>query len=182
MQPELTTPNDCPNFHNCMALHGLKPDEEGELIRARLEQGERVLETIKVNQRQAAGLMLISRGCPQTPESLGVIQALAAVESRLFQLRQQLFQYNDVYIAPTDCEIHHYKVRGKYEYNKLTAGTNVFDPSEKDSKTRVIHLSIDDDPRNFEARAGIDRRNKLLSLVTQLHQIEQVCANVLANL
>lgn len=198
LSPGLTA-EDCPNRETCGILTELTPEEEVELIRFRqaqaqqwqeeLEQreaeAERVREVIRVNQRQAAAIMLLARGCTQTPESLGVTEALAQVESRLDQLRSQLSQYEGAYIAPTGCELHHYNVKrpwGTYEYNKLTAATPIFEPSEKETKVRVIHLSHDDDPRTLEGRAGIERRNKLLSLTARLSQIEQLLADVLADL
>lgn len=191
LSPGLTA-EDCPNRETCGILTELTPEEEVELIcirqvewEQREAEAERIREVIRVNQRQAAAMMLRARGCSQTPESLGVTEALAQVESRLDQLRAQLSQYEEIYIAPTDCELHHYNVkrpRGTYEYNKLTAGTPIFEPSEKETKVRVIHLSHDDDPRNLEGRAGIERRNKLLSLTARLGQIEQLLAGVLAEL
>ena len=141
LSPGLTA-EDCPNRETCGILTELTPEEEVELIRFRqaqaqqwqeeLEQreaeAERVREVIRVNQRQAAAIMLLARGCTQTPESLGVTEALAQVESRLDQLRSQLSQYEGAYIAPTGCELHHYNVKrpwGTYEYNKLTAATPI---------------------------------------------------------
>ena len=198
LSPGLTA-EDCPNRETCGILTDLTPEEEVELIRIRqvqaqqwqeeLEQreaeAERIREVIRVNQRQAAAMMLLARGCTQTPESLGVTEALAQVELRLNQLRAQLVQYEGAYVAPTACELHHYNVKrpyGVYEYNKLTAEAPIFEPSEKETKVRVIHLSHDDDPRTLEGRAGIERRNKLLSLTARLSQIEQLLADVLASL
>lgn len=198
LQPGLTAEN-CPNRETCGVLTELSPEEEVELVRIQQAQAqqrqeewqqreaeaERVREVVRVSSRQAAAMMLLARGCSQTPESLGVTEALAQVEARLDQLRAQLSQYEGTYVAPTDCELHHYNVkrpRGTYEYNKLTAATPIFEPSEKETKVRVIHLSHDDDPRNLEGRAGIERRNKLLSLKARLGQIEQMLASVLADL
>ena len=198
MQPGLTA-EDCPNRDVCGILHELTPDEQVELQRVReaerqeweagreerQAEAERYLETIRVNQRQAATMMLMSRGCPQSPESLGVTDAISAVASRLEELRSQLAGLEEIYVAPPDCEAHHYNVkrpRGTYEYNKLTAGTPIFEPSERTEKVRVIHLSHDDDGRNLVGREGIDKRNKLLRLAGQLRQMEQVLTSVLAEL
>lgn len=178
LQPGLTA-EGCPNRETCGILTELTPEEEVELIRVR--QGER--ERVRVSQRQAAAMMLLSRGCPQSPDSLGVSEVLAQVEARLDQLREQLAQFNEVYIAPPDSETHRYNVkrpRGTYTYNKLTAQSPIFEPSEKQQKVTVIHLSHDDDARNLEGREGIERRNKLLHLRTALTQIEQKLAEVLA--
>lgn len=179
-QPGLTA-EDCLNRESCGVLTELTPEEEVELVCIRQERTER----IRVRQREAAAMMLLARGCPQTPESLGVTEALATVEARLDQLRSQLSQYEGAYIAPAECELHHYNVkrpRGTYVYNKLTAATPIFEPSEKATLVRVIHLSHDDDPRNLEGRAGIERRNKLQHLVARLGQIEQLLTSVLAEL
>ena len=132
-------------------------------------------------------MMLMSRGCPQSIDSLGVSEAIASVESRLSQLWLQLGEYEGegVYIAPPGCEVHGYNVKrpsGTYFYNKLTAETAIFEPSKKRQKVRVIHLSHDDDARNLEAREGIERRNKLLRLVSKLTQAEQLLSTVLAEL
>lgn len=172
---------DCPNRNTCGILTALTPEEEVELVRVHQLRCER----FRVTQRQAAALMLKSRGCPQTPESLGVTAALSQVESQLSQLRARLSQLEGNYIAPTDCELHHYNVKrpsGTYEYNKLTASTPIFEPSERREKVRVIHLSHDDDARNLEAREGVKHRNKLLSLNTRLVQIEKELESVLAEL
>lgn len=198
MTPGLTA-EDCPNRETCGVLHELTPEEQVELQRVRkIEreryeaetqqqrvEWERVRETIRVNQRQAAAMMLLSRGCPQTPESLGVTDAIFALSCQLEELRSQLASLEETYIAPVNCEAHHYNVkrpRGTYEYNKLTAGTPIFEPSERSEKVRVIHLSHDDDGRNLVGRAGIDKRNKLLRLAGQLRQMEQTLINVLAEL
>jgi hypothetical protein len=191
LSPGLMAEN-CPNRETCGILTELTPEEEVELVfirqiqqEQREAEAESVREVVRVNQRQAAVMMLRARGCSQTPQSLGVIEMLAQVESRLDQLREQLSQYDEIYIAPTDCELHHYKVKrpsGVYEYNKLTAGNPIFEPSEKKTKVKVIHLSHDDDSRNLEGRAGIERRNKLLSLMSRLHQIEGLLVGVLAEL
>lgn len=188
LMPGLTA-EDCENRDTCGTIFELTPEEEVELIRVREEcraEYERYREIVRVNQQQAAAMMLLARGCPQSPESLGVTDQLDQVEARIEQVRSQLSEeYASAYIAPTECELHHYNVKrpgGTYEYNKLTAASAIFEPSEKTTKVRVIHLSHDDDPRTLEGRAGIERRNKLLSLATRLGQVEQILASVLAEL
>jgi hypothetical protein len=198
MTPGLTA-EDCPNRDTCGILHELTPDEQVELVRVReIEreqwetetqrrrvEWERVQETIRVTQRQAATMMLMSRGCSQSPRELGVTDAISAVSSRLEQLRSAIAQLEESYIAPPDCEAHQYNVkrpRGIYFYNKLTAGSFIFEPSERTEKVRVLHLSHDDDERNLVARSGVDKRNKLLRLAGQLRHMEQTLASVLAEL
>lgn len=198
LEPGLTAEH-CPNAEVCGTLTELTPLEEVELIRVRQvererreeaerewqEQWERIQERFRVNQRQAAQMMLISRGCPQSIDSLGVSEAMAAVESRLSELWSRLGEFEGVYIAPPACEVHAYNVKrpsGTYFYNKLTAEAPIFEPSEKNQKVRVIHLSHEDDARNLEAREGIERRNKLLGLAARLIQIEQALDIVLAKI
>ena len=67
-------------------------------------------------------------------------------------------------------------------YNKLTAPEPIFEPSEKQQKVKVVHLSHDDDPRNTEARLGIERRNQLTRVRTLLAttvELLQEAANTL---
>ncbi len=72
-----------------------------------------------------------------------------------------------------------------YWYNKLTASRAIFKPSEdalpeegaeEKRSVKAIHLSHDNDPRNVEGRLGLERRNRLMAIHTQL----QVAANALA--
>lgn len=180
MQPGLMA-EDCPNHQTCGLLTDLTPDEEVELIRVRevefresQERARQEREAFRVTQRQAAILMLQMRGCSQSVESLGLIAVLNQAESLLGEVRSQLGTFEVGYVAPVECEAHRYNVkrpRGVYWYNKLTAGAAIFEPSERDRKVRVIHLSHDDDARNQEARAGIERRNKLLRAKTQLNLV-----------
>lgn len=60
-----------------------------------------------------------------------------------------------------------------YWYNKLTASNSIFlaavpDEEVEDDSVRVIHTSHDDDPCNIESRLGIERRNRLNQIRTQL--------------
>ncbi len=176
--------DDCPNQQTCGTFSEYTPEERVELIRVRREREQIIRETIRCTQRQAAAMMLLQRGCPQTVESLGVSEALAAVELRLTEVRSHLARFENQYIAPTGSETHRYNVKrgyATYWYNKLTSESSIFEPSVRQGMVRVIHLSHDDDPRNLEARQGIERRNKLLSLRSQLRQIEQILIAVLAN-
>lgn len=181
MQPGLE-PRDCPNFKACGSVTTLTPEEEVELIRIRevrwqeaQEEYQRFQERIRVTRHRAAVMMLMARGCPQTPESLGVTELIAEIDVHLETLRAHLQHFEGKYIAPEACEVHQYSVKrpyGKYGYNKLTAEAAIFEPSEKETKVRVIHLSHDDDPRNLEGQRGIDRRNALTQIRTQLKLAE----------
>jgi hypothetical protein len=178
LQPGLDA-GECENYATCGSATQLTPEEEFELIRWREEQAretqerlERYRETIRVNRHDCALMMLISRGCPQTPESFGVLDLLNQVATKIEEVRSQITHFQGQYIAPEKCEAHTYNVKrpkGVYCYNKLTAAEAIFQPSEKSQKVRVIHLSHDQDPRNSEARLGIQRRNTLTQARTQIN-------------
>lgn len=180
MMPGLAA-DDCPNRETCGLLSELTPEEELELIRVR----ERTQERIRITAHQAAIMMLRQRGCPQSPESLGILQAIRQIELKLSELHERLSDFDDTYIAPLGCEAHVYSVKrplGIYKYNKLTAETPIFEPSERVNKVRVIHLSHTDDPRDVEAREGIKRRNKLLSILNRINHAERLLSEVLAEI
>ncbi|ACK73758.1 conserved hypothetical protein (plasmid) [Gloeothece citriformis PCC 7424] len=186
-------PADCDNYVTCRVAKGLHPDEEIELrmrqereqrhqewlLRAAIDrqQMEENMIVIRTTRRRIAKQMLMERGCPQTVESLGVLETYNEVMDLLVQLSQHLNSYNDEYVAPPCVEAHSYKVKrpgGMYTYNKLTAKENIFEPEERDDKVKVIHLSHNDDPRNLIARDGIERRNKLLQTKTKLTEIARL--------
>nr|AAT41926.1 hypothetical protein [Fremyella diplosiphon Fd33] len=164
-----------------------------ELIRVRQiaaqerqQEWERIQETFRTTRREAAVMMLMSRGCPQSAELLGLTAQMAAIAASVAQLHQNLNNLEGCYIAPPGCEVHHYNVKrpsGVYGYNKLTADEPIFEPSAKQQKVRVIHLSHDDDPRNTEARLGIARRNQLScvrTLLVKAVELLQEAANTLS--
>lgn len=184
-------PKDCPNHETCGSASELTPEEEVELIRVRevqqqeaevrhqqaQQQWQRIRERIRVSRQRAALMMLMERGCPQSLEHFGVTDSLAAIEARTQALRSHLEQFTQgYYIAPDYCEAHRYNVKrtsGTYWYNKLTSRQALFEPEEREEKVKVIHLSHDDDPRNHEGRLGIERRNRLHQLQTQLRVAEE---------
>jgi len=188
LEPGLTA-EDCPNAEVCGLLTELSEEEQVELIRVR-EQERRfrtqrqrlVQETIRVTRREAAVMMLMRRAAPQSPESFGVTELLNEVEEQLGEVRSHLPRFEGKYIAPLHCEVHRYNVkrpRGTYQYNKLTGDSAIFEPSERQQKVRVIHLSHDDDPRNQEARRGIERRNRLMQAKSRLRTVKQALSEVL---
>lgn len=185
LQPGLL-PKDCPNLFTCKGLPNLAPDVQAQIRRVLELDGDRTLEIITIYNREAARLMLLMRGNSQTPNSLGAIAAIDQLQATLAQIRSQLDNYGTTtYIAPVNVEAHTYSVKrpsGSYQYNKLTALDAIFEPSERTEKVKVIHLSHDRDPRNQEAKAGIERRNKLLQLTVKLNTFEQSIGQVLANL
>lgn len=176
-QPGLEA-KDCLNYKTCGSASELTPEEEVELIRVRQiesqrsqEEWERVQERFRVSRQQAALLMLRERACPQNLESLGITDLLSVLEQQLDQVGFQVREIEQAgYVAPEGVEAHRYNVKRYkvYWYNKLTAPEAMFAPVEREDLVRVIHLSHDDDPRNLEARAGVERRNQLLQIKTQL--------------
>lgn len=190
-QPGLE-PEDCPNYRTCGSATELTPEEHLELIRVREQEAQEFQrswaerqERLRVSRHQAAVMMLRMRGCPQTLESLGVTEPLDALSSGLEKLRSRLsaFEREDQYIAPEGCEAHRYNVkRGRkvFWYNKLTADTACFEPVERSERVRVIHLSHDDDPRNLAGRLGVDRRNQLTQVRTQLQIAAAAISQALA--
>lgn len=162
-------PGECLNYKTCGSALELSPDEEIELIRAREERWE----LFRTTRRQAAIMMLMQRACPATAQSLGVTEQVEAIATTLQQLQERLNGMSGQYIAPLGCEVHRYSVKrpsGVYVYNKLTAKEPIFKPSELEDNVKVLHLSHDDDPRNTEARLGIERRNKLTHVRTLLER------------
>ncbi|WP_414620799.1 hypothetical protein [Calothrix sp. CCY 0018] len=203
-------PSDCLNYQTCGSAYELTPDEQLELIRVRerrweeLQQAraeaqqeqQRIQERILISRKQAARMMLISRGCPQSLDSLGITYLITNLTEQLSQLSQQLAEATqDQYIPPRGVEVHQYNVkRGRkiFEYNKLTASEAIFKPIEKTREVtrngirvminveavRMIHLSRDDDARNIVARESIKLRNKLLKVETLLKNAQQLIEEV----
>lgn len=172
-------PKDCPNFQACGSAVVLTPEEQVELIQARHEENERLLERIWIGRRQAAVMMLMSRGNPQNLEAFEVPTLANTIRSQLQTLEEALARLGELYIAPEGCEAHRYNVKrpgGTYWYNKLTSSTAMFEPAEKTEKVKVIHLSHDDDPRNEEGRLGVARRDRVKQIRTQLRVAEEALA------
>ncbi|AFY92782.1 hypothetical protein [Chamaesiphon minutus] len=192
MAPGLTA-EDCPNKNICGTIRQLTEEDRVELHYARIENNVRTIDTIITNRRDAALYLLSTRACPQTPASLGVTATLARLCSTLSLIEETIAQLSseDSYIAPIGVEAHRYLVKrpyGIYQYNKLTSREAIFPPQEREAESvrrgslamqptqeesvKVIHLSSDYDSRNFEGRAGIERRNRLLAIDTALNAAE----------
>ena len=192
-------PGNCLNYQTCGSAYELTPDEQLELIQIRQrereeaqQERERIEERIIISRKQAARMMLISRGCPQSLDSFGITDVIAGLEEQLSQLSQKLLEATqEQYIPPLGVEVHHYNVkRGKkvFEYNKLMAGEAIFKPVEKTrvvgkngrkitinvEVVRMIHLSRDEDARNIVARESIELRNKLSKVETLLKNAQQL--------
>jgi hypothetical protein len=115
--------------------------------------------------------MLNARGCPQTVDDFGLPSAIATIQTQLQDLVAALSAYEGVYIAPEACELHAYNVKrlGRvYEYNKLTAKQSAFASAEGGRQVRTIHLSHSNYPRSIAVGLGIERRNRLMQVRTQV--------------
>jgi hypothetical protein len=175
MEPGLTA-GDCPNRDICGTIRQLTEEDRVELHYARIEHNVRTIDTMITNGRDAALYLLSTRACPQTPASLGITETLDRLRSTLSQLEETIAQLSeDCYVAPIGVEAHRYLVKrpyGIYQYNKLTSREAIFPPQEREESVKVIHLSSDYDSRNFEGRAGIERRNRLLAIRTAIDTAE----------
>ena len=191
MQPTLE-PKNCPNWETCGRIQEYSADEEIALQRVMEVEGDRVTCEWMVTRHRAAIAMLQQRGHHQEVSDFGLAEEQLAITEALTELQESLsaFAQRDGYIAPDGIEAHRYNVkrpgriyRGEdgrwyqsrrvYWYNKLTASNSIFlaavpDEEVEDDSVRVIHTSHDDDPRNVESRLGIERRNRLKQIRTQL--------------
>lgn len=176
MQPGLTA-IDCPNKDECGTIIQLTEEDRVELYRARLENNRRIVERVRMTRGQTASYLLSTRGCPQTPETLGVTEAVGQLREAIASLEETINELSESYVAPEGVEAHRYSVKrpyATYEYNKLTAKKAIFPPQVKEAEVKVIHLSRDEDPRNIVGRSGIERRNRLLAMMTQLEAATDV--------
>lgn len=128
------------------------------------------------------------RGCLQPVDAFGLAEQMATLTAELNQLTDEIAQYDGHYIAPAAVEAVAYSVKRPgpvvktpegivhllrvYWYNKLMSQTAIFAPAEKERPVKVIHLSKNDDPRNLEGRRGLERRNQMNQIATQLRIVE----------
>lgn len=175
---------DCPNREVCGIAQRLEPDAEFELMRG----GSSGVESFSVTRQEAAIMMLMRRGCPQPVSSFGLDEQIAALTTQLNQLTDEVAQYDGHYIAPESVEAVAYSVKrpgrlvktpegpcreiNVYWYNKLMSQRAIFAPAEQPCPVKVIHLSKNGDPRNLEGRRGLERRNQLAQIATQLRIAE----------
>jgi hypothetical protein len=200
MQSVGINPKNCENYKTCGAALEYEPGDELELVRIINEQRQR----FRVTRHQAALMMLMERGNSQTLsdfEVIPLVEELGMLTANLATLLQQDFTEEYCYIAPSGCTPHRYNVKRKYErvvneggqqvrrvwarvywYNKLLSGAACFTPVVEEQQVRVIHLSHDHDPRNLEARRGVERRNRLEHLRTQLRNLTQDLQEAIAEL
>jgi hypothetical protein len=197
MQHPGIDPDVCLNYKTCGSATKLSEEEEFELVRVREEAAyrwreqqeerrrflEEELERQVYPRRSAAIEMLMRRGCPQSLSEMGLRELIEQLEEKTAQIHEALLAHENQYIAPDECDLHVYTVKRPYkayDYNKLTAHQDIFTPVnykrwnkhrkcwEDCENVRTIHLSHDTDPRHTEAKAGIERRNALKHLRTQL--------------
>ena len=68
---------------------------------------------------------------------------------------------------------------GTYQYNKLTIKFAIFPPQQEENEVKVLHLSRDTDPRNILGRSGIERRNRILFLKTQIEKATELLSKAM---
>ena len=68
---------------------------------------------------------------------------------------------------------------GTYQYNKLTSKFAIFPPQQEENEVKVLHLSRDTDPRNILGRSGIERRNRILFLKTQIEKATELLSKAM---
>jgi hypothetical protein len=115
-------PEECLNYRRCGAATRLTDDDLFELVRVLPEARQRWLERqarfgdveqecIQLTRRQAAMAMLLRRGCPQTPESLGLTALVQRLSRQVEQLEDAVNRAEQQYVAPEGSEIHSYSVK-----------------------------------------------------------------------
>ena len=180
---------DCPNVDVCGMAQRLEPDAEFELVRGSSAGG---VESFSVTRQEAAIMMLMRRGCPQPASSFGIDEHIATLNEQLSQLTGDIARYEGHYIASIGVEAVSYSVKWErgmketpeglvpdireYWYNKLMSQRAIFAPAEQTRSVKVIHLSKNHDPRNIEGRQGVERRNQLNQIATQLRIAEGAIA------
>jgi hypothetical protein len=181
LQPGLTAEN-CPNRLVCGTIIQLTEEEEAELYAARIEHNRRVVQTVMMSPQRAAQTLLNDRGCPQTAKTIGVEQSAVNLIARIAQCQEIIVELTSTYVAPPGVEAHRYLVKrpyATYQYNKLTSKEAVFPPQQEKSYVKVLHLSSDTDPRNILGRSGIERRNRILLLKTQIEKAAELLAKAI---
>lgn len=181
LQPGLTAEN-CPNQLVCGTIIQLTEEEQAELYAARMENNRRIVQTVMMSPQRAAQRLLNDRGCPQTAETIGVDESAVNLIDRIAQCQEMIAELTSSYVAPPGVEAHRYLVKrpyATYQYNKLTSKEAIFPPQQEESYVKVLHLSSDTDPRNILGRSGIERRNRILLLKTQIEKAAELLAKAI---
>ncbi len=176
LQPGLTA-EDCPNQSVCGTIIQLTEEEQAQLYEARMENNRRVVQTVLMSPQETAQRLLNDQGCPQTNETIGVEESIAALIDRIAQCQEIIAELSSSYVAPPGAEAHRYLVKrpyATYQYNKLTSKEAIFPPQQESQEVKVLHLSRDTDPRNILGRSGIERRNRILLLKTQIEKATNI--------
>ena len=179
--PELTA-EDCPNKNICGTIIQLTEEEEAELYAARMENNHRIVQTVMMSPQRAAERLLRDRGCPQTAETIGIEESTVALIDVIAQCQELVADLTSSYVAPPGVEAHRYLVKrpsGTYQYNKLTSKKALFPPQQEENPVKVLHLSRDTDPRNILGRSGIERRNRILFLKTQIEKATELLSKAM---
>ena len=126
-----------------------------------MENNRRVVRTVMMSSQSAAERLLRDRGCPQTYETIGAEESIAALIDRIAQCQEIIEELtSNSYVAPPGTEAHRYLLKrpyATYQYNKLTSKKAIFSPQQEEQSVKVLHLSSDTDPRNILGRSRIDR-------------------------
>ncbi|MEN9518991.1 MAG: hypothetical protein RLZZ381_1579 [Cyanobacteriota bacterium] len=184
LQPGLTAEN-CPNRLVCGTIIQLTEEEQAELYAARMENNRRIVQTVMMSPQRAAQRLLNDRGCPQTAETIAVEESTVNLIARIAQCQEMIAELTSSYVAPPGVEAHRYLVKrpyATYQYNKLTSKEAVFPPQQEESYVKVLHLSSDTDPRNILGRSGIERRNRILLLKTQIEKAAELLAKAIESI
>ena len=171
------TAEDCPNKDICGTIIQLTEEEEAELYAARMENNRRIVQTVMMSPHRAAERLLQDRGCPQTAETIGIEESTVALINAIAQCQELVADLTSSYVAPPGVEAHRYLVKrpyASYQYNKLTSKNAIFPPQQEENPVKVLHLSRDTDPRNILGRSGIERRNRILMLKTQIEKATEL--------
>jgi hypothetical protein len=179
LSPELD-PLLCPNYQTCKQASRSNPDAEFEL----LETVGTVLTRHSYTRRTAASSMLLRRGCPQTPQSLGFSRLIADLAEQIAELESRITSQfsSDCYIAPTESTVHFYQVkRGDrhYTYYKLCAKKAIFAPARESGNVKNIHLPHWNDSRCQEGLSGVGKRNQLMQVKEKLQSAKSTLDEVL---
>ena len=112
-----------------------------------------------------------------TAETIGIEESTVALIDTISQCQDLVEQLTSSYVAPPGVEAHRYLVKrpyATYQYNKLTSKKAIFPPQQEEQEVKVLHLSRDTDPRNILGRSGIERRNRILMLKTQIEKATEL--------
>ena len=181
LQPELTA-EDCPNQAVCGTIIQLTEEEQAQLYEARMENNRRVVQTVLMSPQGAAQRLLGDRGCPQTAETIGIEESTVALIDEIAACQEMIADLTSSYVAPPSVEAHRYLVKrpyATYQYNKLTSKEAIFPPQQEEQEVKVLHLSKDTDPRNILGRSGIERRNRILLLKTQIEKATELLSTAM---